>query len=126
MLARSRSQQRLYILASVAFFLGTGAINAAHFYSTATTNEAAISANVDQDSILGDQERGYALVLQREPNNPVALKGLATTRIEMNNSKGAIAPLKKLVQLFPDQAEYATLLAEATSLAEATPKVGDR
>jgi Tfp pilus assembly protein PilF len=120
MLARSRSQQRIFILASVAFFLGTTALNAAHFFNTASTNQAIVSTNDDQDSVLREQERGYELVLQREPNNPVALKGLATTRIEMSNPKGAIAPLEKLVQLYPDQAEYAALLAEATQ------KAGDR
>jgi cytochrome c-type biogenesis protein CcmH/NrfG len=114
MLARSRSQQRLFILVSVAFFLGTAAINAAHFYSTVSTDASAASVTVDQDSTLRDQERGYELVLQREPTNSVALKGLATTRLDMNNPQGAIAPLEKLVQLYPDQAEYATLLAEAT------------
>ncbi|HEY9624055.1 MAG TPA: tetratricopeptide repeat protein [Crinalium sp.] len=113
MLARSRSQQRMFILASIAFFLGTASINALHFYSVATADASGSAAVASQEPTLEDQEHGYELVLQREPDNQVALKGLAATRIEMNNPKGAIAPLEKLVKLNPGQAEYATLLADA-------------
>ena len=61
---------------------------------------------------LQEQARGYELVLQREPENSVALQGLVDARLQMNDWQGVIAPMEKLVQLQPQQVEYQALLAE--------------
>ncbi len=60
----------------------------------------------DRMSELTARETGYELVLEREPNNPVALEGLANTRIEMGDFEGAIEPLLKLIDLYPDTSKY--------------------
>lgn len=67
---------------------------------------------------LEAQAKGYELVLQREPENQTALKGLLETRMEMVRLKMAdvkdvIAPLEKLSKLNPDDTEYAVLLAQS-------------
>lgn len=61
---------------------------------------------------LEDQARGYEAVLKREPDNQNALKGLIDARRQLNDIKGTIAPLEKLVQLNPAEPQYAVLLAE--------------
>jgi tetratricopeptide (TPR) repeat protein len=73
-----------------------------------------------QQAELADQARGYELVLQREPDNQTALRGLLETRIRQGDVQGAIEPLEKLAKLNPDQSDYTVLLAQAKQ------RVGDR
>jgi Flp pilus assembly protein TadD len=72
------------------------------------------SANpVSTKEQLQKQAEAYALVLQREPDNPTALRGLLEARLGLGDVKGAIAPLEKLSKLNPNQTDYAILLAQA-------------
>ncbi|MEJ1929003.1 tetratricopeptide repeat protein [Nostoc sp. NIES-2111] len=72
----------------------------------------------NQKSQLEDQVRGYESVLQREPENQAALKGLLQARLQLlalkqGNVQGVIEPLEKLAKLNPEQTEYGVLLAQA-------------
>jgi tetratricopeptide (TPR) repeat protein len=78
----------------------------------------------NQKSKLEDQIRGYESVLQKEPENQAALKGLLQARLQLLSQKGqgevkptdiqaVIEPLEKLAKLNPDQSDYAVLLAQA-------------
>ncbi|MEM9926253.1 MAG: tetratricopeptide repeat protein [Cyanobacteria bacterium P01_D01_bin.50] len=72
----------------------------------------------DQKSKLEDTVRGYELVLQREPENQTALRGLLETRLQLlrlgqGDIKGVITPLEKLSKLNPEETRYAVLLAQA-------------
>lgn len=79
------------------------------------------------ESALVTQERGYGLVLQREPNNETALRGLVDTRTQLGDEAGAIAALDQLIALHPEdkalKAERATLAAglPPTSTPPGTP-----
>lgn len=69
---------------------------------------------------LEDQARGYASVVEREPENQTALRGLIETRSALGDFKGTIAPLEKLKKLNPDDSQYAILLAQVKA------RTGDR
>ncbi|MDX2096854.1 MAG: tetratricopeptide repeat protein [Leptolyngbyaceae cyanobacterium bins.59] len=93
--------------------------------STATTGAAA-SPSAKQ-SELESQARGYELVLQREPENQTALRGLIDTRVQLSrvrlsqgdregakaDVKAVIDPLEKLAKQNPTETRYSVLLAQA-------------
>jgi len=72
-----------------------------------------VSLSQDQQAQLESQAQGYELVLQREPDNETALKGLLDLRLQLGDLPGAIIPLEKLAQLKSDRSEYTILLAQA-------------
>lgn len=69
---------------------------------------------------LEAQAKGYELVLQREPDNQTALRGLVETRIQQGKLDGLVEPLQKLADLNPNQPDYQVLLAQAKQ------RLGDR
>lgn len=85
--------------------------------ATSATTQASASPN---SADLEAQAKGYESVVQREPQNSSALRGLLEVRLKMGDIKGAIAPLEQLVKLNPEQTDYAVLLAQAKQ------KTGDR
>src|SRR4028119_2462808 len=69
---------------------------------------------------LEEQAKSWQLVLQKEPQNQTALRGLLEVRLKQSDIKGAIAPLEQLAKINPDQTDYAVLLAQAKQ------QIGDR
>ncbi|MBO3464070.1 MAG: tetratricopeptide repeat protein [Aetokthonos hydrillicola CCALA 1050] len=63
-------------------------------------------------SSLQQQVRGLEMVLQREPENRVALENLVRARIRLKNLQAAIPPLEKLVKLDPQRKDYKQMLGE--------------
>ena len=55
----------------------------------------------EQKSKLAAEARDYEVVLQQEPDNQAALRGLVDARIKLGDLEGAIAPLEKLIALEP-------------------------
>ena len=109
----SRRFKQIFTLLSIVSFFGStayGAVGAISSLKQPTEN--ATTAPASSESQLQAQARGYEMVLKREPDNQVALRGLVEVRLEMKNAQGAIAPLQKLVQLNPGEQEYKMLLAQ--------------
>jgi tetratricopeptide (TPR) repeat protein len=61
---------------------------------------------------LEDQAKGFAAVLQREPDNQSALRSLIEVQGQLGKAAEAIAPLEKLAKLNPQETGYAVLLAQ--------------
>jgi len=61
---------------------------------------------------LQTQMKGYELVLQREPNNQMALERLSIMRLRSGDNQGGIALIEKLIKLHPDREDYQTVLAD--------------
>jgi tetratricopeptide (TPR) repeat protein len=76
---------------------------------------SASASNISQQiqAQLESQAKGYQSVLDREPNNHTALKGLLEIRLKQDDLEGAIAPLEKLANLNNNLTEYTILLAQA-------------
>ena len=70
------------------------------------------SLSTAQASQIQAQAQGYTQVLQREPDNQVALKGLLDARLQLGDIKGSLLPLEKIAALNPQTPDYTVLLAQ--------------
>ncbi len=70
------------------------------------------SLTAAQTSQLQAQAQGYTQVLQKEPENQVALKGLLNARLQLGDVKGSLLPLEKIAALNPQIPDYTVLLAQ--------------
>jgi tetratricopeptide (TPR) repeat protein len=128
--SRNRWIIQVVLFIAVAAFIGVsvmpiiGALNSSQPVGQNPTSNPTNSSSSEQKSKLADEIRGYELVLQREPENQAALKGLLQARLQLLSQKGSgevkptdiqavIEPLEKLAKLNPQQSEYAVLLAQA-------------
>jgi tetratricopeptide (TPR) repeat protein len=59
---------------------------------------------------LRQMAAGYEKVLEREPNNPTALQGLAQARLELKDYTGAREPLEKLYKQNPNELQVRLVL----------------
>lgn len=134
---RNRWIVQVILVLAILAFVGVsviplfGALNNTPLSSQNPANTKGSLTSSDQKSKLEDQVRGYELVLQREPENQTALKGLLEARLQLLSQKEksevkpsdiqvVIEPLEKLAKLNPEQSEYAVLLAQAKQ------QIGDR
>ncbi|PHJ57546.1 Tfp pilus assembly protein PilF [Nostoc linckia z18] len=134
---RNRWIVQVILVLAILAFVGVsvipllGAFNNTPFSSQNTASTGGNLTDSQQKSKLEDQVRGYELVLQREPENQTALKGLLEARLKLLSQKEksevkpsdiqvVIEPLEKLAKLNPEQSEYSVLLAQAKQ------QIGDR
>lgn len=118
--------QRILIILSGIAFAGSTVIATAGLFMSAfqepKDTAKTATATATQDTQLKAQASGYEQVLQREPENQVALQGLVQIRLQMKDFKGAVSPMEKLVKLNPDKADYKALLVGIKERAGQTGK----
>jgi cytochrome c-type biogenesis protein CcmH/NrfG len=103
-------RKRLVTIVSIVSFFGSilfGGIN-----TIKQAMQAPPSATASVESSLQQEARGYELVLQREPNNQVALEKLSLVRLRLQDTKGSVELLDKLVKLHPNRQDYQVLLQQ--------------
>ena len=115
---RTQRIQRIFALVSIVSFVGSGAFGVNQFLHSAAqpVSQGPTTERGLQESQLKTQERGYEMVLQREPENQLALEGLVNTRLKLRDGRGAIVPLEKLAKRYPDRQDYKVVLAQVKKL----------
>ena len=82
------------------------------------------NAAQSQNAQLQAEEKGFATVLKREPNNQTALRGLVEIRMQRGDVLGTKAALEQLVKLNPTNKQYKEFLAAIDKQVTDTKKVG--
>ena len=104
-------RQKIVTIVSMFSFFGSTVFGVIPAIQKASQPKPA-NASASAESELQQQARGYELVLQREPENQLALEKLSVLRLHLNDAKGAIAPLEKLVKLHPERQDYKVVLEQ--------------
>ncbi len=123
----NKEKARKYIpLVSGVFLIAMSISSLAGMFGSTSVQPNPSSQQASMEQQIASQKRGYEIVLQREPNNEIALRGLVELAIQANNLTEAIPPLEKLVKLNPNYPEYQTLLTEVKARASQTnPPIND-
>jgi hypothetical protein len=120
--AQIKRKQRIVAIGSAVCFMGSTVFAVVHFITNdlQPLSQPTSTAPKSVDSQLEVQEKGYELVLQREPQNQVALEGIVQTRLQMKNFQAAQKPLEQLIKLNPSRTDYQALAKQIRQ------KIGDR
>jgi len=105
--------KRVFAIVGGMAFLGSTAFATTTIFREALTQQNPHSQETrvtTEEERLAGTERGYEKVLQREPENQVALEGLVNVRLQRNNALGAVEPLETLVKLYPERSDYQMVL----------------
>ncbi|MEH2059445.1 MAG: tetratricopeptide repeat protein [Nostoc sp.] len=104
-------RQKIVIIVSMFSFFGSTVFAVIPAIQKANQPNPAI-ASASAESGLQQKARGYELVLQREPENQLALEKLSVLRLQLKDAKGAMELLEKLVKLHPERQDYKVVLAD--------------
>lgn len=116
---------RIFVIISGVAFLGSSVAGLSGSIGSSTNEPVANEkAAQSQNAQLAAEEKGYAAVLQREPNNQTALKGLVSIRLHRGDVAGTRTALAQLVKLNPTERQYQELLVAIDKQIADTKKVG--
>ncbi len=105
------SIKRILVLVSGVSFISSSVFFIIKLLTTPSPNSPSPEQTQSVTDQLKAQEQGYLIVLEREPENTSALQGLVEVRLKLNDLEGAIAPLEKLITIYPDDESIKMLLA---------------
>ncbi|BAY60659.1 hypothetical protein NIES22_07180 [Calothrix brevissima NIES-22] len=104
-------RQKFLTIVSIVSFFGSILFSAVPVIQKALQEpQPKAATQKSPDSLLQEQAKGWEMVLQREPQNQLALEGLVNVRIKLNDTQGAIQILEKLVKLHPERQDYKVVL----------------
>lgn len=110
---KTKRLQRIFTWVSIISFGGSTVMAVVPtLYNAISETPKQQKAASDASTALQQEAQGFEMVLQREPENRIALEGLVNIRLQMKNVKGAMVPLEKLVKLFPDRQDYRTQMEQ--------------
>jgi cytochrome c-type biogenesis protein CcmH/NrfG len=115
---------KIFVLISGMAFLGSSILGVSGMMSQANRPTASDNAAQSQNAQLQAEEKGFATVLKREPNNQTALRGLVQIRMRRGDIAGTRAALAQLVKLNPTDPQYKEFLAAIDKQIADTKKVG--
>jgi predicted Zn-dependent protease len=120
MLFKSKKAIRYFTLISGVFFLFSMGSSTIQIFLASNQSQSSAQAVQEIPSQEVDAAEGYRIVLQREPNNQTALKGLLEIQLSTNQWPDAVQTATKLAALNPKDPSYPTLIAELKEK-QATP-----
>ena len=116
---------KILVLASGGAFLASSVMGLSGLFGSSfdrpATNE---NAPQSQNAQLQAEEKGFATVLKREPNNQTALRGLVEIRMQRGDIAGTRSALAQLVKLNPTDPQYKEFLAAIDKQIADAKKVG--
>jgi hypothetical protein len=127
-MGQSKAQKVIVILSGIAF-LGSSILGVGGLIASSLLQEPAASKNPaqSQNAQLNAQEKGFLAVLQREPKNPTAIRGLSeivNLRMQQGDVPGTRATIEQLVKIDPTNKQYKEFLAAIDKQVADTKKVG--
>jgi hypothetical protein len=126
--SKSKKAQKVVVIISGIAFLGSSIAGVGGLIAS-SLQEPAAKENVaqSQNAQLNAQEKGFLAVLQREPKNPTAIRGLSeivNLRMQQGDVPGTRATVEQLVKIDPTNKQYKEFLAAIDKQIADTKKVG--
>jgi thioredoxin-like negative regulator of GroEL len=122
---KNNKLSKVFIIGSGIAFLASSVAGLSGLIATSLNEPPASEKTTQSQSAqLQDEEKGFLGVLQREPNNQTALRGLVGIRMQRGDVPGTKAALEQLVKAYPDNKEYKEVLAAVNKQIADTKNVG--
>jgi hypothetical protein len=121
---KSKLTQVFIIGSGIAFLASSVAGIGGLIASSLDKPTASENSAQSQNAQLQAEEKGFLGVLQREPNNQTALRGLVSIRLRRGDVPGTKTALDRLVKLNPNSKDYKELLAAIDKQIADVKKVG--
>jgi hypothetical protein len=126
-MGQSKAQKVIVIVSGIAFLgssiAGVGGLIASSLREPTAKENPAQSQNAQ----LNAQEKGFLAVLQREPKNPTAIRGLSeivNLRMQQGDVPGTRATVEQLVKIDPTNQKYKEFLAAIDKQIADSKKMG--